>query len=274
MMIMILIMTTDLWNTMLSPILTRAKKASASSWVSKTKLSHTILVIRPPRRDIFDSSAGRRGPIICHTNTRSICCRQVSALLSTISRSKKPKVDTSWTSWQGHAILTWSGPAEVLLEGNLSQIMSRSCSRWYSDLSNTWRISIIGSKAFSAVANPCSKGCCRILDCYGQVRFINLDQLSPLCRTSLTRELVLARARIDTGSRKEIMISTSSEDLQNIFSASMPLRDFLCINPCNSNFALPHNAKHLPNILFGEDLSWNLNFLSWKLEPMNSWFWS
>ena len=126
---------------------------------------------------------------------------------------------------------------------------------------SAWRISIIGSKAFSAVANPCSKGCCTIIDCSGQVRLINLDQLSPLCMTSLTRELDLARAKIDTGSRKEIRISTSSGVLQNIFSASMLLRCFLCTNPCNSNFALLHNAKHLLSIVLVEDLSLNLNFI-------------
>ena len=102
-----------------------------------------------------------------------------------------------------------------------------------------------------------------MINCSGQVRLINLDQLSPLCRTSLTRELDLARAKIDTGSRKEIRISTSSGVLQNIFSASMLLRCFLCTNPCNSNFALLHNAKHLLSIVLVEDLSLNLNFITW-----------
>ena len=133
---------------------------------------------------------------------------------------------------------------------------------------------MIGSKAFSASANPCSKGCCRIIDCSGQVRLINLDQLSPFCRTSLMRELVLARARIDTGSKKNIRISTSSGVLQNIFSASMwgvVLGFFFCINPCNSNFALPHNAKHLAIIVFVQDLSINLNFICYTFR---SWSYS
>ena len=150
--LVLVMMTTYLRKTMLSAIFARAKKASVSSWVSNTKLSHTVFVIRPPPRSILDLREGRTDPVICHTNTRSIFWRQVPVLLSTISRRTKPKDDTSWTSRQGQATLTRSGPAAELFEGNLSQMISRSCGRRDSDLPKRWSVSMMGSKALAAAA--------------------------------------------------------------------------------------------------------------------------
>ena len=155
--LVLVMMTTYLRKTMLSAIFARAKKASVSSWVSNTKLSHTVFVIRPPPRSILDLRKGRTDPVICHKNTRSICWWQVPVpvLLSTISRRTKPKEDTSWTSRQGQATLTRSGPAAELFEGNLSQMISRSCSRRDSDLPKRWSVSMMGSKALAAAAISC-----------------------------------------------------------------------------------------------------------------------
>ena len=68
-----------------------------------------VLFTSPPGRNILDLRAGKMGPLIIRMLIVSTCWTQVPVLLSTFSRSSKPKGDTSWTSWQGHVILTWSG---------------------------------------------------------------------------------------------------------------------------------------------------------------------
>ena len=66
--------------------------------------------------------------------------------------------------------------------------------------------------------------CCRVTDCCdGQYFLINLVQfnLSALCITSLVRRWVLARARMEGGSKKENKFSTSSGVVQKNVSASI-----------------------------------------------------
>ena len=97
--------------------------------------------------------------------------------------------------------------------------------------------------------------CCRVTDCCdGQYFLINLVQfnLSALCITSLVRRWVLARARMEGGSKKENKFSTSSGVVQKNVSAS--ILDMVLKYPVPL-----HNAKHLLNIVLLYVLYYYLN---------------
>ena len=66
------------------------------------------------------------------------------------------------------------------------------------------------------------------------------------------RGWVLARARMEAGSRKESRFSTSSGVIQNDLSASlldMALKIFLSMKPSSSSFVILHSAKPILNIV-------------------------